>query len=253
MSEKLPKAAYKEMEAIWQGLPKVQKLPPGYEGEYILYFANDPKYLYEVGFVDETKYSLKDWQEVFEECKQADGTYLISKEKFLNLTPYKFYGEIRKPVEVMDLREGWYDLEIWKKFCRETILPSTTVSLSVLEQAEKMWEKNGLIKDGQVKIDKTYKLRLKEFLENYPSTRRRREIAIQEAHEKTLREEAARLNKKEVQTNYVAGRKAGEKEKKNLKETLMKNSQLKSKTNTESQTVSLKDLRKKSKTSPKGF
>ncbi|MFO1519243.1 MAG: hypothetical protein U1F57_06235 [bacterium] len=236
---------------IWSNVPKEHNLPPQLKGkgEYIRYVNTDPKYLYLTGFVDEKTYTEDDWEAAFQDCRQPDGSYLISKEKFLSLGKYKFSGPIKKPLDALRIREGWYDLYAWHEFCVKSIIPSTTLTVENLVQIEKFIKEKGHIVNGRIRIDKSAKLRIKQFLDNFPSISRRRELSVHKIHQERVQTEVERSKHPGSQaTTYQRGQRVGEKDKKELKETLLKNSKLAAAETKEEPTLSIKDMRKKSKT-----
>ncbi len=236
----------KLMENIWQQIPKETNLPEGFKGEYIHYITTDPKFLYESGFVDEKKYTLEEWEAAFIPFKQEDGSYLISKEQFITLGKYKYVGHIKKPLDPMNIREGWYDIIGWREFFIRSVLPSTTLTIETFVRAEKILRENGLVINERVKVDKAVKFRIKEILDTNPSIARRRELSIEKVHIARLEKEAKKTANPSQKSNYEYGAKLGTQEKSDLSETLLKKSKITSSDNPK-ETISLKDLRKQSK------
>ncbi len=241
-----------DMETIWSRCSKEEGLPPQFKGEHVLYLATDPKYLYLSGFVDVENFTLDEWENAFQECKQPNGTYLISKEKFIKLGKYKYSGPVKKPLDAMKIREGWYKLTDWHEFCVNSILPSTTlISVDDLIQIESNLKKNGKIVGNRILIDKSDKLRIKQLIDEHPSPIRRREISVANAYDQLVKSESERSKAAIVKTTFKKGQKLGDKDKKALKETLLKSSQITPSTKSEEVTTfSLKDLRKNSKNKP---
>lgn len=166
------------MERIWDRMQKKTDLPPGYSGEYIQYLATDPQYLYEVGFVDTKKYSFEEWEKAFEPFKQTDGTYLISKDQFIALGKYKFTGLVKKPLDAMQIKEGWYPLQEWHLFLVRSVIPSLSLPVENMLEAEKQLKDSGQIKKGKILVDKALKLRIKAMLDQFPSPMRQRELGV---------------------------------------------------------------------------
>ena len=237
------------MEQIWNAVPKEHNLPPPFKGDHIRYIATDPKFLYLTGFVDEKLFTLEQWEGAFQDCKQPNNTYLISKDKFLSLGQYKYTGPVKKPLEPMKIREGWYDVDAWHEFCVKSIMPSTTLSIEHLVQAEKLMKEAGQIVNRRILIDKAAKLRMKKVLDDFPSPSRRRELSIEDHHQKRVEAEVARSKAPaSAQTTFAKGEKLGDRDKRSLKETLLKTAKIAKTTKEEAPTLSLKDIRKKSKT-----
>lgn len=241
-----------DMETIWRRSPKEEHLPPHLKGEYVLYLATDPRYLYLSGFVDVKNFSYEEWENAFQNCKQPNGSYLISKDQFIALGKYKYSGPVKKPLDAMKIREGWYKLTDWHEFCVNSILPSTSLlSIDNLILMEKMARDQGKIVGDRIFVDKSDKLRLKQLFDEHPSPVRRREIAVAEAYEELVKSESERSKAAIVKTTFKKGQKLGDKDKKILKETLLKSAQITSPTNKEEPpTLSLKDLRKKATHKP---
>ncbi len=248
-SEKYPNQ--KEMELIWAQIPKETKLPAGLEGEYIRYLSTDPRYLYNTGFVDNLLNKLEDWEAAFLPFKQDDQSFLLSKDNFLSLGKFRYTGFIRRPVDAMKVRDGWYDLNIWREFVVRDIIPSTTkLSEKELEASEAEALKQGRIKDGRVKVDDATRRRLQFLMDQFPSPTRMREMALETAFQEIINKTQVTQNQAKVSTTYDRGPKVGDIQKKDLKEILVKSSKI---TNTSEQkpTVSLKDLQKQNKGSGK--
>ncbi len=237
----------KLMEGIWRTTPKETVLPAGFKGEHIRYIATDPWFLYVFGFVDEKKFTLEEWQAAFKDCKQPDGTYLISKEKFIQLGKFKHFGLVRKPLDISQLREGWYELKNWRKFCNEELIPSTTVGPKEFEKIEKSREQGGFLKNERILVDKLFKQRLQELLDACPSPARVRELNADAAYQEMVGKEVERSKAKVVKTTFESGQKISDKKKNALSDVLMKNEKLGSKPASEAASFSLKDLKKASK------
>ncbi len=233
------------MEEVWRELPKEKLLPAHLSGEYIRYKSIDPNYLYQIGFVDTEAYSLAQWESAFQDCRQADGTYLISKEKFISLGKYKYSGPIKAPLDILRLREGWYDLETWINFCKKSLVPSTMLTLEQLQQSIKTAEQRGDVKDNRVLLTAERKRLLQSLVDQYPSPRRRREIRFQEALQQKVQENVERSKKYIIKTTYEKGPKPGDEERKELAGILLKSAQIKPVGEKEIPTVSLKELKKK--------
>lgn len=232
------------MAKIWNEIPK----DPTSNNEMVRYTNDDLHYLYETGFVDSKAYKYEEWEKAFESTKQINGTYLFNKEKFISLGRYKYVGPIKTPLDPLKIREGWYDLEVWRNFIVSAIFPSTSVlTMEKLVEGEKKAKAEGKIVNGRIKVDKEYKLMIKMVIDNFPSPRRRRELGVQAAYEKMVQEAASRSVKPISQkTTYEQGQKVTDVKRKKLDETLVKRSQIAA-SSSAVETVSLKDLSRKSK------
>ena len=176
-----PSSKNEVMERIWEKMKKSTDLPPGFSGEYIQYIATDPQYLYEVGFVDTKNFSFEEWEKALEPYKQTDGTYLISKDQFIALGKYKFAGLVKKPLDAMQIKEGWYPLQEWHLFLVRSVIPSLSLPVENMLEAEKQLKDSGQIKKGKILVDKALKLRIKAMLDQFPSPMRQRELGVEKA------------------------------------------------------------------------
>src|SRR5262249_11840129 len=142
--------------------------------------------------------------------------------------------------------EGWYDLDTWRKFFINSIMPnSSNLTLDIYKQGEEKAEELGLIVNDRIKIGKEEKLWIKQILDNFPSPKRRRELGVKEAYDKITKEPAERAAKPvSQQSTFAMGAKAGDSKKKGLDEALMKRSKVTASAR-DVQTVSLKDVRRK--------
>ncbi|MBF0491374.1 MAG: hypothetical protein HQM15_01160 [Deltaproteobacteria bacterium] len=248
-SEKYPNQ--KEMELIWAQIPKETQLPPGLEGEYIRYLSTDPRYLYNTGFVDNVLHKLEDWEAAFLPFKQPDASFLLSKDNFLSLGKFRYTGFIRRPVDVMKIRDGWYDLKIWREFLVRDIIPSTTkLSEEDLDKGTQESLKQGRIKEDRILVDESTRRNLKLLMDQFPSPTRMREMALEKAYQEIINKAQTTQNKAKVSTTYDRGPKVGDVQKKDLKEILVKSSKIASSAE-QKPTVSLKDLQKQSRGSGK--
>jgi hypothetical protein len=237
------------MAKIWGAIPKDPTSP---KIEMVRYTMNDIKYLYEYGFVDTRAYTSEQWEQAFEEFKQVDGSFLFNKEQFIKLGRYKYTGHIKSPLDAMKIREGWYDIEQWRSFLIRNVIPSTTaLTVEFIKDGEKRAKEQGLIVKGRINVGKEIKLWLKQLLDMYPTPLRRRELDVQEQYDKMVARESARSARPLVQkSTFETGRKAGDAQKKNLDEVLVKRSKVGPQAGA-SDTFSLKDLRKKGTARPR--
>jgi len=229
---------------IWRTLPKTPH-PEGKTEEYISYNKTDPAYLYGRGFVDDEKFSLSEWEAAFGPFLHASGNYFLNLNDFVSLGKYKFHGWVRKPLNVMEMRDGWYELEVLKTFFYESLLPSTSLGKVFVDNLLKRMEQGPKGPDGLHLIKDDFKRELQNCLDQYPSIRRIRELSVYKLTQDKISSEKTDLNTATVKSQYKTGAKIGEKEKKDLSNTLLKPKQIKASAAAEVETFSIKDLQKR--------
>lgn len=165
------------MEYIWEKVPKTK------EGQ-IHYLPGDIPYLYLNGFVDTGGFTYQEWKDAFEDCKQADGTYLVSKNKFMSFRQYRYAGPVFEPFDAARLREGeWTDEEL-KKLYHLTIKPSCCLIEDIYWNSIKALKKEGLVNaKGNLMINKTVKKQLAYIVDRFPSPRRMLEREVSRLRE----------------------------------------------------------------------
>lgn len=187
---------------IWEKVPKTK------EG-FIHYLTGDIPYLYRNGFVDTNRFTFQQWAKAFDDCKQKDGSYLVSKDKFLSLKIYRYTGPVFKPFDAQKIREGeWTDEDLQKLFER-SLKPSSTVTHEIFWKLIDTFKKKGSLKNGHLVIDAPFKIQLGYLVEKFPSPRRRLEKEVAR-----LREERENQYRSSVQSRdssvFVSGALASE-------------------------------------------
>ncbi|MBI2339977.1 MAG: hypothetical protein HYU99_06405 [Deltaproteobacteria bacterium] len=172
----MPQEIQDPMEYIWEKVPKTK------EG-FIHYLPGDIPYLYRNGFVDSTRFAYPQWKNAFDDCKQADGSYLVSKEKFMSLRPYRYTGPVFKPFDPNLVREGEWTDEDLKKLYFRSIKPSSGITEEVFWNSVKALKDQGLVKGGNLLVDATVKKQLAYLIERFPSPRRRLEKEVNRIRE----------------------------------------------------------------------
>lgn len=248
----------KAMDFIWNQVnPKEVK-----DGkEYITYVKGDLPFLYYSGLVDTKKWSREQWDQAFEDCLGEDGRYWVSYEKMISLGRFRYCKVVGEPFDPLKMRVGKYTPErLWKIF-ENSIIPSSALpesffkrifdilvfqkkhikdgigkQLEALKQAgqdEEIEKKIKAVKEpkwvkenGQeyLILEREDLVRLKEFLDNYPSPRRKMELLVEETRNSRLKQlaDAALAPQK---SSFEAGKDFRETTKKNLKEMLVKASE----------------------------
>lgn len=190
------------MEYIWEKVPKTA------EG-FIHYLAGDVPYLYQNGFVDTNRFSYNEWKQAFKDCEQQDGTYLISKDKFLSLRRFRYGGPVFTPFDPYRVREGEWADEDLKKLFERSIKPSSGITEDIFWNSVKALKDAGSVQNGKLWVDASVKKQLAYLIERFPSPRRRLEKEvhrIREEREAQLREVAATRDG----SIFVAGKLASE-------------------------------------------
>jgi len=162
------------MEYLWDTLEKTP------DGKAIRYTASDIEMLWAMGFVDTQQYSLDEWNRVFEEFRQEDGTFLLGKDAFLALDKYRFKGEVHIPFDAMRINEGLYTDEGFQQLIDASIALSCSFSPEQLKAYFTEFKDLFRAPDGLIKIAKDAKERIKELLDRNPSPLRNLELLFDE-------------------------------------------------------------------------
>lgn len=230
------------MEYIWERIPKNK------EGK-IHYLAGDIPYLYVHGFVDTERVSYKDWKQVFEDCKLADGTYIVDHAKFLSLRVYRYEGPTFEPFNPQKIREGeWTDDQLTKLY-QLSIKPSSHVTEDIFWNSIKALKKQGLEQNGNLLVDKRVKTQMSYLIERFPTPRRRleKEVSrIRKSREETIRGSTKNRN----QSSFTAGQMESEIQIEKFKElenkSALKTAPQHTKAPQEEETIDIKSLRRPS-------
>lgn len=187
------------MEFIWEKIPKNK------EG-LIHYLETDIPYLYYSGFVDHTLFTYEEWEAEFQDCKQNDGSYLLTKEKFISLYPFRYAGPVQKPFDPYKVREGEWSQEQLAKLYEYSIKPSATFPEDVFWNSVETLKKKGFSSpSGNLIVNDKVKKQLAYLIERFPSPRRNLETEInriKKGRESTYREVGSNRNK----SNFVEGK-----------------------------------------------
>jgi hypothetical protein len=190
------------MEYIWERVPKTK------EG-LIHYLPGDIPYLFANGFVDTTNFTYEQWKNAFEDCRQDDGSYLVSREKFMSLRKYRYEGPVFEPFDPHKVREGEWTDEDLQKLYDLSIQPSSGITREIYWNSINALKDQGLEKNGRLIVNESVKKQLAYLIERFPSPRRRLE---QEVHR--LRQERENkyreVNKNRESSKFVSGKLASE-------------------------------------------
>lgn len=158
------------MELLWEHLPKMSG-----KNQVILTDA-DLEWMWQSGIVDTKQYPLEQWIHAFDSHKQADGTYLVSREEFLEKETYRYKGEIMIPFDAMLVNEGKYTDEALNELFVLSVAPSCSLPAADLNIFLEELKKKHRDQTGTVRIDKQAKIELRNLLEKFPSPLRRLEL-----------------------------------------------------------------------------
>lgn len=158
------------MEYLWDTLDKTP------DGNSIRYTQQDVEQLWQLGFVDTEKYGLDEWMAVFEPYRQADGSFVLSRDEFLSLDRYRYTGEIRIPFDAMRINEGRYTDEGLDDLVEASIAPSCSLPPDKLEAFFDAIKKDFRDKDNLIEIRKPAKERIKALLDAHSSPLRNLEL-----------------------------------------------------------------------------
>ncbi len=190
------------MDYIWEKVPKTA-------AGFIHYLSGDIPYLYQNGFVDTNRFSYKEWQQAFDDCKQADNSYLISKNKFLSLRRFRYEGPLFVPFDPYRVREGEWTDEDLKKLFERSIKPSSSITEDIFWNSVKALKDSGSLQNGKLLVDDTVKKQLAYLIERFPSPRRRLEKEVHRIREE--REvELRKVSENRDSSVFVAGKLASE-------------------------------------------
>jgi hypothetical protein len=278
MAEKNPiiEANRRAMEFIWQKVPKTLK-----DGkEFVTYAKTDLPYLYNSGLVDTNRFTFKQWEQAFADSLGEDGKYWVTHKKMLFLGFFRYSKTVGEPFDPLRLRTGKWPIErLWRVY-ENSVIPSCSLPSEFIKQKfDQIFRKKqspkealaeeikGAEKEGQealdrveknihlvfeggpegemVVIEKEHLVNLKNFLDTYPSPRRKLEMAVQEMKMGKLQTMAGLASAKEKST-FELGKDFRETTKKDLKDMLVKASENRTAgRKTTGEEINVKDMHKK--------
>lgn len=173
------------MEYLWGQLEKTP------DGVSIRYTLDDIDSLWWMGFVDTARYSLTMWREVFEPYRQPDGMFLLGHGDFLALDQYRYKGEIKIPLDAMEINEGKYTDEGLRELFDLSIIPSCSLSPKQMTDFINNLKKRFREPDGLIRMGDEAKREIKTLLDSYPSPLRNLEIIFDRMIEEGVDEQLA--------------------------------------------------------------
>lgn len=223
------------MELIWKRVPKTVKG----DVEYIVYEGDDVPALYESGLVDTERYSFKQWEAAFEDCRGEFGQYWVSHEKMISLGQFRFCKIVSEPFDPLRVRTGKYSVtQLWQLFDK-AIIPSCALDKNKikeifnalflkrqsvgsalgkeLEVLEDQGEDTTALANQAIpfKTDETGEpyvevgpadlQEIKTLLDTYPSARRKLEMGVQELRHEKLSGIAKRAEESQ-KSNFEEGK-----------------------------------------------
>lgn len=182
---------YNSMEHIWEKIPK-QK-----DGQTIRYIAADVEYLYYHGFVNSRLYSLKQWKSALGHFKEKDGSYVLNKEQFLALAPFRYTGPSHDVFDVNKLPEGPWSEEDLKALYAESVSIASDITEKMFWALINTFKENkeNLDDNGKLFLNETVKAGLFIAIEKFPSPRRRLEQEVNRLRDQRSKD----LNANQVQ------------------------------------------------------
>lgn len=161
------------MEFIWEHIPKQEG------GKTICYLKGDLDYLYYHGFVNSRRFTLQQWKNAFVSFKQPDESYVLTKEQFMLLEPFRYTGPSHELFNPAKLKERAYTDEELKLLFDRGISIASDVNEKFYWSYINAFKKQGHVdKDGNLVIGPTVKAGLYVLLEKFPSPRRRLEKEV---------------------------------------------------------------------------
>lgn len=191
------------MEYIWEKIPKTK------EG-LVHYLPGDIPYLYFNGFVDAVQFSFEEWEGAFNDVKQEDGTYLVSRDKFMSLRRFRYVGPLYRPFDPQRLPEGEWTDEDLQKLYDLSIRPSSGITEEVYWNSIKALKGQGLVaNNGRLILNKAVKTQLAYLIERFPSPRRRLEKEVHRIRQEREAEYRSAVEKRDASI-FMAGKLASE-------------------------------------------
>lgn len=189
----------KSMEYIWERIPK-QK-----DGKTIRYLKADLDYLYFHGFVNTFDHTLQKWKKAFEPFKRKDESYVLTKEQFVALAPFRYTGRSEEVFDPFTIQLGPWPDDKLKILYDRTIAVASDVNEKAFWAFVDSFKKAGRVdKKGQLVMDEVVQTGIYTLLEEYPSPRRRLEKEVQRIREKRGKKQADLLKNRD-KSGFTAG------------------------------------------------
>lgn len=154
---------FEVMEYLWTTMDKTE------DGLHIRYTPLDVDELWWMGFVDTKKTGLEKWKSLFDAYRQADGSFILTKDEFLKLDDFRYKGEIRIPFNAMKINEGKYTDEGLDDLVDASIAPSCSLTPGQLTNFFTELKKEFRQSDGLILIKRPAKERINAIINSHPS------------------------------------------------------------------------------------
>ncbi|HLD44642.1 MAG TPA: hypothetical protein VJC18_04345 [bacterium] len=162
------------MEQIWATMKKA-------DGKNVVFKQADVDYLYYSGFVDEKRCTIEDWQKAFMPFSQDGKTFVMNQQQFASLAPFRYEGVVKEIFDPIKLRDGIWTKEQLRMLFERSIKPCSAISEEVFWKfIEGCQPKNDASEQDGFFLDKGVKVGLREFMEQFPSNRRRLEKTVRQ-------------------------------------------------------------------------
>lgn len=159
------------MELMWEQFQNRK------QGSHIRLSAAEVDEMWNCGIIDTARFSIAQWRAAFDQHRQPDGSYLVTKEEFLDKEKYRYKGEIMVPFDAMLINEGKYTDEGLKELVDESIAPSCSLSISELNKfIEGLKNEFRDRETNLIKIESPAKIKIKNLILAHPSPLRRLEL-----------------------------------------------------------------------------
>ncbi|MBI2082900.1 MAG: hypothetical protein HYT76_04960 [Deltaproteobacteria bacterium] len=232
------------MEELWDVV--AQESDDGQK--YIIYQNQyDLLYLYANGFVDFKKQTLEQWIKAFDDSKQKDGGYKVTKEQWLKKGSYRYSGPIGEPFDPDRLQEREFSEKEFEAVFKQFVCPSTWIPEANIPLILDHYRKQNKLVNGKIRINKEIKNEIRTALEKIPSPLRILQLDIASIQNKGRK--GFPIPAATAQTGYVPGMNIQKLAAKGL-EQLSRRAPEPAAPVPEGSTLTLKDLRKKGKKGP---
>lgn len=166
--------ALKAMEEIWD------KIPKGKDGLTISYNNADVDYLYYYGFVDTRRHAVEAWRNAFKAFASNDGWFVLNKEQFLSLTPFRYTGLANRIFDPMTMRDGSWTTAELDELYKYAFEPSSDIKEKAFWAFVKSLKESGHVDGGgNLAVTEAVKVGFVSLIERFPSPRRRLEKEVQ--------------------------------------------------------------------------
>ena len=163
-------AAFNSIEFIWNSLEKTE------DGQKVRYYPEDAAFLWDYGFVDTGQFSKHDWLKALTPFQQPDGTFVLNHDEFLTLDRYRYQGPVKITFDPMKINEGRYTDEGFQELVDHSIAPSCGLPAMEFKTKIDDLKKEFRQGDGLILLKQPAKLKIRAWLEEFPSPTRRREL-----------------------------------------------------------------------------